>query len=138
MSRASGSILALDPGERRIGVAISDELGMLARPLEVIVRRAWAVDLRRLELLVREHGVERIVVGWPISTSGERGPAARRAERFAARVADLVPKPVELWDERYSTMEARLLLRQKRRAKDAPVDAAAAAVMLQHYLDEHR
>ena len=138
-------ILALDPGERRIGVALSDELGILASPLTILERRSWATDLARIADLARTHGVAEVVVGHPTTLRGEAGPQARRAERFAREVSRVVDVPVRLWDERYSTVEAKERIAADRRsrwprARDRGVrpDAAAAAVILQGYLDSRR
>jgi putative holliday junction resolvase len=140
-----GRALALDPGERRIGVALSDELGMLARPLTILERRSWAADVAAIADLVRAHEVAVVVVGHPKTLRGERGPQARRAERFAREVGRVVDVPVRLWDERYSTVEAAERLAQggsraRGRRPGSPVrlDAAAAAVILQGYLDSQR
>src|SRR5215207_5905389 len=99
-------IMGLDPGERRVGVALSDDLGMLATPLVVLERRSRAVDLSVVAELVQRHGVTEVVVGHPRTLRGEVGPQARRAERFAAEVGEATGIPVRLWDERYSTVEA--------------------------------
>ena len=133
-------ILALDPGERRIGVALSDEFGILASPLTILERRSWATDLARIADLARTHGVAEVVVGHPTTLRGEAGPQARRAERFAREVSRVVDVPVRLWDERYSTVEAaeRLAGSGKRSRGRPHPDAAAAAVILQGYLDSRR
>jgi putative Holliday junction resolvase len=117
---------------------MSDELGILATPLEVIQRRSLEQDLERIKSLAEQCGAERIIVGWPISLGGESGPAARSAEAFAERIGKSLKFPVELWDERLSTVEARQYQSRRDRRRGAPIDAHAAAVMLQHYLDAHR
>ena len=145
MGYASGRILALDPGERRIGVALSDELGILASPLCILQRRG-PERASAVAALVREHGAIEIVVGFPRTLRGEIGPQARRVERFVEELRGAVDVPVRLWDERYSTAEAtaRLAATRKpsagRRTRAAPphVDAVAAAVILQEYLDSRR
>jgi putative holliday junction resolvase len=137
----SGRVLGLDPGERRIGVALSDELGLLASPLMILERRSRASDVAAIVDLVRAHGVTEIAVGHPKTLRGEIGPQARRAERFADEVARAVGVPVRLWDERYSTVEGaeRLAHGGKRpRGRRPHPDAAAAAVILQGYLDSRR
>lgn len=145
---AGRRVLGLDPGERRIGVALSDELGILASPLCILQRQAGerAVEsLAAVVALAREHDVAEIVVGFPRTLRGEVGPQARRVERFAEALRAAVDVPVRLWDERYSTAEAmaRLAAGRKRsagrRGRPAPhVDALAAAVILQEYLDSRR
>ena len=136
----SGRTLGLDPGERRIGVALSDELGCLASPLTVLERRSRATDLAAVAELVRTHGVTEVVVGHPKTLRGDVGPQARRAERFAGALGRAVGVPVRLWDERYSTVEAaeRLARGKRPRGRRPHPDAAAAAVILQNYLDSRR
>ncbi|HYU17661.1 MAG TPA: Holliday junction resolvase RuvX [Chloroflexota bacterium] len=141
----NGRVLALDPGERRVGVALSDELGLLATPLVVLQRRSRTADAAAIADLVRAHAVSEIVVGHPRTLRGEVGPQARRAERFARRISEAVGVPVRLWDERFSTVEARerLAAGSKRSAGNRAgprrwADAAAAAVILQTYLDSRR
>ena len=136
--------MGLDPGERRVGVALSDELGLLASPLCILERRSWAADMAALADLVRTHEVAVVVVGHPKTLRGEIGPQARRAERFARELERAVDVPVRLWDERYSTAEASELLSRGRKQHAgrgrAPVrvDSVAAAVILQGYLDAQR
>jgi putative Holliday junction resolvase len=128
-------IMALDVGERRIGIAISAS-GILASPHSVLQRKSKRDDFTRLSQLMAELEVERIVVGLPYSLSGHEtvGPQARRIRRYAEALAQAVSIPVEYFDESYSTVDAEDILRlldQKR----VPLDAAAAAVILQNYLD---
>ena len=128
-------IMALDVGERRIGIAISAS-GILASPHSVLQRKSKRDDFTRLSQLMAELEVERIVVGLPYSLSGHEtvGPQARRIMRYAEALAKAVSIPVEYFDESYSTVDAEDILRlldQKR----VPLDAAAAAVILQNYLD---
>ena len=130
--------LALDVGDRRVGVAVSDPLGMLARPLTVIVRRSRDDDYRAIARLVSENEVSLVVVGHPINMSGEAGPQARRVERYASGLAERLDVPLVLWDERLSTVEAEDRLRQagaSSREYRSRLDAVAAAVILQSYLD---
>jgi len=145
---ASGRILALDPGTRRVGVALSDELGILATPLCILQHPARERAAAVAEL-AREHGVVEIVVGFPRTLRGEVGPQARRVERFVEELRSVIDAPVRLWDERYSTAEAVDRLAATRKPSSgrhgragrlaAPhVDALAAAVILQEYLDSRR
>ena len=136
--------LALDPGERRIGVALSDELGILASPLCILQRQARD-RVGAIVELIRAHDVAEVIVGFPRTLRGEIGPQARRVERFAEELRAAVDVPVRLWDERYSTAEATARLAARpprtagRRGQAAPhVDAVAAAVILQEYLDWRR
>jgi len=131
-------ILALDVGERRIGVAVSDPTQTLARTLLVLDRREDKKVRERVAALVQEQGVERVVVGYPLSLSGEAGSQALRVGRFARAMAQALEVPVELWDESYSTVEAERILRERRvygPQRRQQVDAIAAAVILQDYLD---
>ena len=131
-------VLALDVGEKRIGVAISDLSQTLARSLQVIQRSSRQEDFAAVARLTEEYEVEKVVVGYPRSLDGMAGAQARRVERYAADLAKALTVPVLLWDERFSTVSAERLMRQaglggdKRRER---VDAVAAAVILQDYLD---
>jgi len=130
--------MALDLGERRIGVAISDPTRILARSLCVLERRSKKEDFTAIAELVREHGVDLVVVGHPRSLDGTIGPQARRVQRYADALAEVLPVPLILWDERLSTSTAEQLMieagrpARKRRKR---IDAVAAAVILQDYLD---
>jgi putative Holliday junction resolvase len=137
-SRSPGRVIALDVGERRIGVAVSDPTGTLATPHSVIHRRSKAEDFAAVARLVIELEVERVVVGLPLSLNGEVGPQARRVSRYAQALARTLDVPVELHDERYSTITADALLAESGRKRRVPIDAAAAAVILQDYLDSQR
>jgi putative Holliday junction resolvase len=131
-------VMALDAGERRIGVALSDPTQTIARALTIVERRSKAEDFERLRRLIAEHEVERVVVGYPRSLSGEEGPQARRVARWAEALRAALPVPVELWDEQYSTVVAEEVLRERgerRGAKRRRLDDVAAAVILQEYLD---
>jgi putative Holliday junction resolvase len=137
-------ILALDVGEKRIGVAVSDELHVLARPLKTLAHSSLADDVSALAVLLAEYAVETLVVGFPRSLSGEEGPQALRVKRYAHKLAAALPVPVVLWDERYSTVQAVHRLaeagrrRRNARGDKSRIDAAAAAVILQDYLDAKR
>lgn len=131
-------ILGLDIGERRIGVALSDPGGLIARPLTLVQRRNQNEIYQTLLGLIREHGVERIVIGLPRTLRGELGPQAERVRAFSQGLAQRTPIPIEFWDERFSTVFAERLLiqagatRQQRRGQ---IDAVSAAFILQGYLD---
>ena len=130
-------ILGLDPGERRIGVALSDPTGTIASPHSVIDRRS-AEFTDAVRSLCEEHGVERIVVGLPTGLSGVEGPSATAARGVGAAVADATGLPVEYQDERFTTVtaEAALLEGGVKRSKRRDVrDKVAASVILQTYLD---
>ena len=135
-------VLALDVGERRVGLAISDPSGMIARPLGVLMRRSRAEDFSSLAATVAEHDVDLVVVGHPLSLDGTQGPQALQIARYAEALAAHLPVRLVLWDERYTTTEAEEVLRHsrgkkgRRRARTSgELDAVAAAVILQSYLD---
>jgi putative holliday junction resolvase len=135
-----GRALGLDLGDARIGVAISDDDRRLAVPLGTIHTGAPA-DLLAIAAMVSEHDATVVVLGLPISLSGERGPAAAKVESFAAALRAVLTVPVELQDERFSTVEAERLLRAAGltgRERRKVVDGSAASIILQGWLDEHR
>ena len=129
-------VLGLDIGEKRIGVALAD--GLLAIPLSVIDRTGEAVEMEQLLALAREYGAERIVVGLPRSIDGSIGKQAERVLAFSGALAQYVDIPVDTWDERLSTVTAERLLidtGMKRKKRKGKLDAMAAAIILQAYLD---
>jgi putative Holliday junction resolvase len=135
-------VLALDMGERRVGVAVSDPTGTVARPLQTLVRGSRQEDFAAIAGLVAEYDVGLLVVGRPLSLDGTEGPQARRVIRYVEALAARLPIRVVLWDERFTTAAAQEILRQsrgkkrRRQARSAgEVDAIAAAVILQSYLD---
>ena len=132
-------VLAVDLGSRRIGVAVSDPGGILASPYTTVERSAAvADDHRRLALLVDETGAERVIVGLPLSLDGSHGPAARGVEAEVEALRDVLPVPVELLDERFTTVSAhQSLAAGGKRAKQRRdiVDQTAAAILLQTWLD---
>ena len=131
-------VLGLDHGARRIGVAISDELGLTAQPLLTILHTNARNDLRSVGRLLRRYRCAGIVIGWPIHLSGDRSPRAIVAEKFADSLRGEFNLPVHLWDERMSTAEAHRHLdeigRGLRDRKDV-IDQIAAVLILQSWLD---
>lgn len=131
-------ILALDHGTKRIGVAVSDEMKMIAQPLEYIPAEPFAGFLERLKHLLREKEVELVLVGLPRNMDGSYGPAALKVQEFVAALKAAITVPIKTWDERLtSALANRFLLegnvrRDKRKEK---VDKMAAAILLQSYLD---
>jgi putative Holliday junction resolvase len=130
-------IAALDVGEARIGVAVSDELGLTAQGLGVVKRSGGVRDLEALAGLLSPYSPARLVVGLPRRLNGAEGPEAARVRAFAARAGSHLGLDVEFWDERLTTVEADRVLRQadlsrKRRAE--VVDQVAATIILQGYL----
>jgi putative Holliday junction resolvase len=121
-------VLALDYGRARTGVAVSDPTGQVARPVGVIERAATQTGIARVAELVRDEGVERVVVGLPLTMKGERGEQARETEQFVEALRTAITVPVESFDERFTTD-----LAEQTGAK-APEDAQAAAHLLTSYL----
>ena len=135
-----GRVLGLDLGDARIGLAISDEDRRMAVPLGT-VRTGAPADVRAIADLIREHGVTLVVVGHPLLLSGEAGERAHHAERFAAALGENLAVPVQLQDERLSTVEAERALRESGmsdRDRRRTIDRSAATVILQAWLDTDR
>jgi putative holliday junction resolvase len=134
--------LALDVGSKRIGVAVSDELGITAQPVLTLERRRNPrEDLRSLARLCRRFAVVGIVVGNPLKLSGETSPQAARIQNFAAELGALTGLPIYPWDERLTTREAHELLYESGRGRQthrSVVDQVAATMILQSFLDERR
>lgn len=136
----TGRIMAVDPGEKRIGVAISDETGTLARGLSVIKHESLKLDCNKIAELVRMNEVKRIIVGSPMGEDGDERPQTRHAQKVAEALAESTGLPVELWDETNSTQKARANLLEagvKRDKRGGHLDEVAAAVILQSWLDDH-
>ena len=131
-------LLALDHGTKRIGVAISDELKMIATPVEFIHAEPFSQFLERLEQIIREKEVELVLVGMPRNMDGSYGPAALKVQEFVAALKEAVQIPVKTWDERLTSAQAQRLLIQggvRRDKRKEKVDKMAAAILLQSYLD---
>lgn len=134
----SGRVLALDLGKRRIGLALSDELGITAQGLETLQRTRLREDLARLAKLVSDNNVTLILMGNPLHMSGHEGRGTEHARDFGARLEALTSIPVKLWDERLTTVQAQRVLREsgasiEKRAKS--VDRLAAVILLESFLD---
>jgi putative Holliday junction resolvase len=134
--------IGIDLGSKRIGVAISDRSGTIASALTTVHRSgSQRHDHRQIRQLVEREEAEVVVVGLPLSLDGTLGPAARRAVDEARQLASVVGVPVETWDERFTTVTAEAAMRAAgrgaRHRRDA-IDKAAAAVMLQGWLDRRR
>ena len=141
--KPSGRLLAVDWGERRIGLALSDETQTLAQPLTTLTRRAGKrFPMAQLVELVNRHRVTGIIVGLPLDETGAEGDAAHAAKTLAddikRRVGDV---EVTMWDERMTTARVLAAVREmggSTRGRKADLDAMAAALLLQHYLDSKR
>jgi len=130
--------MGLDVGNRRIGVAVSDALGLTAQPVLTLVRTNRRQDLRSLARLVRKYDCKEIVVGNPLYMSGDQSPQAEKTQAFAQLVADETHLPVHLWDERLTTTEAHRHLHAAGRPGTehrAVVDQVAAVLILQSFMD---
>ena len=130
-------ILGIDPGERRIGLAVSDELGITAQGLATFDKRTGIEFLVHVSDLIRSYEVTEIVVGDPIHLSGRSGESSEKARSLAAKLQKRFNVPVTLWDERLSSEEARRVLLGSRSDKGV-VDKLAAIIILQSYLDYRR
>ena len=141
-----GRALAIDLGSRRIGVAVSDGLGLTAQPLKTIERHGGQRDLDNLAPLIRQYEIEHLVVGLPLNPDprpgeDEEGRPARGARAFAARLEQHFGLPVDLIDESFSTVEAQAVLLDadvSRARRKEVIDKLAATVILQRWLDKHR
>jgi putative Holliday junction resolvase len=134
-------VLGVDPGARRIGLALSDEDGCFASPHATLPGGALEASARSISDAARALQAERIVVGWPLSLDGTEGEAARKARLLSERVRELSGLPVVLWDERLTSRAAERELRasgMSRERRRAATDRVAAALLLQSYLDAER
>jgi putative Holliday junction resolvase len=131
-------ILALDHGTKRIGVAISDEMKMIAQPLEFIPAEPLAAAFQRLQAIMAEKPAELILVGLPRNMDGSYGPAAEKVRAFVEKLKQATPVPIRTWDERLTSAQANRVLLQgnvRRDQRKEKVDAVAAAILLQSFLD---
>jgi len=137
-----GRLLGVDWGERRIGLALSDETQMLAQPLATLTRRSGKrFPMTSLLAHIETHQVVGVVVGLPLDASGSEGPAAQAARELAGAIQHRSGRPVALWDERFTTARVRQAVHEmggKTRGREGEVDALAATLLLQHYLDARR
>lgn len=131
--------MALDVGDSRIGVALSDPLEMLASPLTIVKRTVESDDVKTIVKLVAEHAAGKLLIGLPLSLSGEVGMQAQKVKAFTAVLSKSLQVPFEFVDESFSTVAAREIMRETGKRKDRfkkKDDAVAAAVVLQSYLEE--
>jgi putative Holliday junction resolvase len=135
---APGRVLALDVGARRIGLAVSDQLGITAQGLETLERTNLREDFARLALMVREHGVTRLLIGNPVNMGGSEGRQSAWVREFAGKLQERTGLEVVLWDERLTTVEAQRVLRASgvsREKRARAVDRLSAVLLLESYLD---
>jgi putative holliday junction resolvase len=140
-AKSYGRILGLDVGLRRIGIAVSDPLGITAQGLETLQRRNKRRDLTALEQIIRQYDVQQIVVGLPLRMSGAESSQSEKIQVFADDLRQRFDLPVHLWDERLTSVEANRLLRQtelsiEKRAR--AVDRMAAVLILQGWMEAHQ
>jgi len=131
-------VLGVDFGERRVGVAVSDQTGMIAGSRCIIPRHSNQQVAQDLAALVQEVDAGAVVLGMPLDSEGQEGYQARRVRRFAAILEELLEVPLILWDESLSTVDAKRALREsgaRKKRRSGPVDDVAAAILLQSYLD---
>ena len=134
-------ILGLDVGDRRIGIAVSDALGLTAQPLAVLGRRSLAEDLGAIRTLVEHHEASAVVVGLPLTLRGARGPQAEKVVAFTEQLRQAVTAPVHLLDERLTTVQGSRALTEmgmRHKQKKSVVDQVAAQLILQQFLDMQR
>jgi putative holliday junction resolvase len=132
--------MAVDPGDKRIGIAISDLTGTIANPFRILIHSARKQDAANLVQVASDNGVDLIVVGIALDSEGNQGFQARKSIRLSDAIKQITQIPVKLWDESDSTLEAlsartQIIGHHKRKK---PVDALAATVILQTYIDAHR
>src|SRR5437868_4259907 len=131
-------VLAIDHGTKRMGLAISDELGVIAQPLEFVLAEPFAGFLSRLKEVIQQKQVELLLVGMPRNMDGSYGPAALKVQEFVAVLKESVAIPIKTWDERLTSAQANRYLIQanvRRDKRKEKVDQTAAAILLQSYLD---
>jgi putative Holliday junction resolvase len=131
-------VLAIDHGSKRMGIALSDETATIAQPLEFIPAEPFNDFLARLKHLIVEKQVDQILVGMPRNMDGSYGPAALKVQEFVAVLKETTAVPIKTWDERLTSAQANRMLIQadvRRDKRKQRIDAAAAAILLQSYLD---
>ena len=134
-------ILALDVGEKHMGVAVSDELGLTAQPITIISRNGLDKDLKEIEKLLREYSIAEIIVGIPFNMDGTAGKSAERVFSFINFLRKRLKIPVKTWDERLTTVSSEKILLEadlSRKKRKKVIDKVAASFLLQNYLDNRR
>jgi putative Holliday junction resolvase len=129
--------LGLDVGDKRIGLALSDESLTLARPLKTLTRTSKVEDFDKIKSVCLEYQIDKIICGLPKTLRNEEGPQAQRVRRYADQLTAAIGLPIEFWDERFSSVDAeeRLAQASRRQRAKGDIDSAAAAIILQGYLD---
>lgn len=138
MRSVATKLLGLDVGEKRIGIAVSDELGVAAHPLKTLARKDLEHDIGALVEVIKEKSIEKIIVGFPRNMDGSVGEQGKKVLKFVEDLKRDVEVPVELWDERLTTAESERVLiaaNVSRRKRKKVIDKLAASLILQGYLD---
>lgn len=133
--------LALDLGEKRIGVALSDTLKIIAQPYQVFPRTSRQADFAHVQKIVQEQNVSQIVVGLPINMNGEEGAMAQWVRDYATHLGETLQLPILFWDESFTSVQAEAAMREygwSRKKLKEKIDAVAAALILQSYLESVR
>ena len=133
-----GRILSLDYGQRRIGVAVSDPLGVTAQPFDTWEGLGFNQIVEKIGLLITQIEIEKIIIGLPLTLKGEKGPSVKKVEQFAERLKRRIAIPVILWDERLTSIQAKRILHQaeeKPSRRKGKVDLIASVLLLQNYLE---
>lgn len=136
-----GCVLGLDYGRRRIGVAVSDDLGFTAQPVCTWSNLKWEEIVENICTWITERNIERIIVGLPLNLRGQKGHLALEVERFVQRLKKHISIPITLWDERFTTVQSKRILHvlhQKPSQKKERIDQIASVLLLQNYLDYQR
>jgi len=137
----AGRVLALDFGKKRIGLAVSDELGLTAQGLDTLHRTRVRDDIEALDSLVNQYGVSQVLIGMPLHMSGDESRQSAHTREFAERLQRRTGLTVEYWDERWTSVQAERMLRDsgvKVDRKDGTVDRISAVILLESYLDSLR
>ena len=130
--------MGLDVGSVRIGIAVSDETGMIARGLETLTRKSWERDLEQLSQLIVTNEVKQIIIGNPLNMDGNVGRQAQLVRQFMERLQKVTDVAIELWDERFSSSSAERVLIEggmQRNKRKLVIDKVAAVIILQNFLD---
>lgn len=134
-------ILGLDVGEKRIGLAVSDELGITAQGIDTVIRRETVADLNQIIEIIKEKEISKLVVGLPKNMNGTLGPQAEKVKEFVEKLTAKCPLEIVYWDERLTTVAAQRSLLEgdvSRKKRKMAVDRIAAVLILQGYLDKTR
>ncbi len=130
--------LGIDFGTKQIGLAVSDEMGIIAGKYGTIKREGIKTDVKKLQGVVEQEGIQKIVIGYPVNMDGSPGKTVKQVDDFVAALREVIELPIETWDERLSSVSAEKLLIQgdvRRRKRRKVIDQVAAVIILQNYLD---